>query len=84
MARPTVKSTNSSAFTGGRRTVVYRDARGRTFDAIVTSAGAGANEVNLRIPTRGAGDRLLTDVAKATSEKQTNRWFWRTSQGLGA
>ena len=59
--------------------MVYRDTRGRTHDAVITSAGAGANEVNLRVPHLTGSARIKANVAKATTEKQTDRWFWRTA-----
>jgi hypothetical protein len=57
---------------GGRRTVTYRDAAGRTTLATVMDAGAEEGELTLYDPTRG---RTIEDVPKATEPKQTNVWF---------
>jgi hypothetical protein len=62
---------------GGYRTVVYRDAKGRTFLARVTSAGTG-NTLNLLIKDRDrrtAGNTVLTNVAVGTTPKSTNAWY---------
>jgi len=61
--------------TGGRQTVKYRDARGQTFDATVLSAGAGGGQLNLRLNSKGDGQRYLTNVPKATGLKQTGVWM---------
>lgn len=62
---------------GGYRTVVYRDTKGRTMLARVTSAGTG-NTLNLKLPDRDRTTKattVLTNVAVATTMKSTNAWF---------
>jgi hypothetical protein len=66
---------------GGRKTVQYRDTRGRTHDALVTSAGTG-DTVNLRIRDRARGvvaSQIIANVPLATSMKSTNAYFQRLS-----
>lgn len=66
---------------GGYRTVTYRDVKGRTFLARVTSAGTG-NTLNLLIVDRDRrtkGNQVLTNVPVATTMKSTNCWFNVTS-----
>lgn len=74
--RQTAKGTPG---TGGGRTVAYRAANGRLYDARVIGAGTGVT-LNLRLTSRmvpgltGAA-RTVTNVPKATSMKQTNVYF---------
>lgn len=58
--------------TAGRRSVIYRDARGTTFEAVVLAAGTAADELDLRIPS---SKTTLTDVPQATSLKDTEVWY---------
>lgn len=63
---------NLSGKTGGRKSGVYKDAEGRSFEAIVTGDGTNANEVDLLIPSYPQGSRVLTDVPIATALRGTN------------
>jgi hypothetical protein len=73
--RQTAKGTPG---TGGGRTVVYRDTRGRTWDAKVAAAGTG-NTLTLTLQSRRWGmtglSRIVADVPRATGMKQTNVYF---------
>jgi len=74
--RQTAKGTPG---TGGGRTVVYRAASGRTYDAKVIGPGTGQT-LNLRLTSRmvpglSGAARNVTNVPKATSPKQTNVYF---------
>lgn len=66
----TIKTTARSS---GRQTVRYRDAKGKTFDAVVV--GGSGTSLDLHIRAGAGTTRRLTSIAKATTPKQTNRWF---------
>jgi hypothetical protein len=71
------RTPNTVRRSSGRRTVNYRNAKGRTVDASVVSAGTGTT-LNLKLPTMMGADRYLVNVPKMTSPKQTNVWSNRT------
>lgn len=56
----------------GRRSVIYRDARGTTFEAVVLAAGTAADELDLRIPSQHV---TLEDVPQAVTLKDTEVWY---------
>jgi len=63
----------------GRRTVVYRNLSGRTFEAIVIGPGSSSG-LRLMIPAlrmKGPGVYIKDNVAAATTMKQTDRYFDR-------
>lgn len=63
----------------GRATVVYRASTGKTYEAVITSAGAGANQLNLRIPAlKGTASATKANVDRATADhgaNALNKWF---------
>lgn len=60
--------------------VNYRNTRGRTSTATIIGAGtSGGTTLKLRVYRGTGGHGVIVDnVAKATSEKQTNVYFSRT------
>lgn len=72
MPRPYTKPTTTKTHSGFR-VVLYRTAGGRKRPALVTGAGTG-NTLNLRVFSRGAGNKELSNVAKATARTDTNVW----------
>lgn len=58
----------------GSRTVVYRDTKGRSFDAVVVGAGSSSG---LKIKLTSDNGRIIDNVAKATGLKQTNVYHAR-------
>jgi hypothetical protein len=66
-------SVKTTPRTIGRQTVRYRNAKGKTRDAVVT--GGTGTSLNLVVPAGGGGTLRLTGIAKATGVKQTNVWF---------
>jgi hypothetical protein len=60
----------------GRRTVVYRDVRGRTYSAIVTNRDS-ATQQDLLV-WMGGTKRVVNNVPVATGGKQTNVYYFRT------
>lgn len=69
---------------GGKKTVKYRDSRGRTFDAVVTGPGTGQT-LNLRIrdfDRKVIANQILANVPLATAIKgagSTGVYFNRIS-----
>jgi hypothetical protein len=60
----------SAALGSGAQTVIYTHTTGKSYSAIVTSDGAGANELNLRVPSlKGTAAYELTDVDRRTTNK---------------
>jgi hypothetical protein len=63
--------------TAGRRMVSYRDALGRTRDAVVLSQGTGSG-LKLRLANQGAaGGRIIDNVPKAATKVSTGAYFAR-------
>jgi len=62
------------ALGSGRRTVTYRDAAGRRFDAVVMGPGSSSG-AKLRVPEKNNG--VFDNVAKATALTQTNVYMTR-------
>jgi hypothetical protein len=51
-------------------TVQYTHTTGKTYDAVVTGPGAGANELNLRVRAlNGTAGRDLTNVPRRTTAR---------------
>lgn len=61
--------------TSGRRSVVYRDTVGRTWDAKVVSGGTASG---LKLAITSDNGRIVDNVAIATTVKSTNAYFSRT------
>lgn len=58
----------NAALGSGQATVTYTHTNGRSFSAIVTGEGGGANQLNLRIPVmKGTALHTLTNVDKRTT-----------------
>lgn len=60
--------------TSGRTSVVYRDARGHTFEAKVTGGTGTTLDLKLTSHPR-AVTALLTGIEKQTALTDTNVWF---------
>ncbi len=69
--RPSAVGKKSSRGSG-RRTVIYRDAAGRTWSALVVAKGSSSG---LKLKIESAGNvRVIDNVALATTFAQTNRY----------
>lgn len=60
--------------TSGRMVVLYRGVTGRTTEALVLGAGSTSG---LKLQLRYERNRIVDNVAKATTSKQTNVYFSR-------
>lgn len=58
---------------GGRKTVNYRNAKGRVWDAVVT--GGTSPSLNLFVPQLPQASRRKTGIAHETAKTDTNVWF---------
>jgi hypothetical protein len=66
---------------GGRRTVTYRDANGKTWDALVLGEGTNSGVMLELVSMRGPrADRIRDDVPLGTDVKDTEVYFRRWGQ----
>jgi hypothetical protein len=60
----------SATLGSAAQTVIYTHTNGKSYSAIVTSDGAGANQLNLRVPSlKGTAVYELTNVDRRSTNK---------------
>ena len=59
----------------GRRTVIYRDAKGRSFSATVMAPGTTGSTLKIRLPNFPTSTGIIDNVAPQTTLKGTTKYF---------